>query len=155
MHYIGHIISPYTELTNMPIQPRGAADVLGTVVIDKQYAEGLCDLEGFSHIYLLYEFHKATRTELSVVPFMDNETRGVYATRSPLRPNHIGLSIVELIKREGAILTIRGVDILDKTPLLDIKPYISQFDNVPESRSGWLCADREEVKNKRSDNRFV
>lgn len=155
MRYIGRIRSPYTELTNMPIQPKGAADVCGTVIIDKQYADGLCDLEGFSHIYLLYEFHKATRTELTVIPFMDNEARGVYATRSPLRPNHIGLSIVELVKREGTTLTIRGVDILDQTPLLDIKPYISHFDNVTKSRSGWFHADKEEVKKKRSDTRFV
>jgi tRNA-Thr(GGU) m(6)t(6)A37 methyltransferase TsaA len=155
MHYIGRIRSPYTELANMPIQPRGAANVYGTVIIDEQYAEGLRDLEGFSHIYLLYEFHKATRTELKVIPFMDKEVRGVYATRSPLRPNHIGLSIVELVKREGTELTIRGVDILDQTPLFDIKPYISQFDNVTKSRSGWLRANEEEVIQKRSDTSFT
>jgi len=139
----------------MPIQPRGAANVCGTVIVDEQYAEGLSDLEGFSHIYLLYEFHKAPRTELKVVPFMDDKTRGVYATRSPLRPNHIGLSIVELVTRNGTELTIRGVDVLDQTPLLDIKPYISQFDNVQESRTGWFRANEKEVSKKRSDTRFV
>ncbi len=155
MQHIGHINSPFTELVNMPIQPKGAVDVTGSVIIKEQYLEGLKDLEGFSHIYLLYEFHKAIRTELTVVPFMDKKPRGVFSTRSPLRPNHIGLSIVELVSIKGVELTIRGVDILDGTPLLDIKPYISEFDRVGESKSGWLKGNKEEVQEKRSDNRFV
>jgi tRNA-Thr(GGU) m(6)t(6)A37 methyltransferase TsaA len=155
MQHIGIIKSPFTELADMPIQPRGAADIIGKVIIDRQFERGLEDLEGFSHIYLLYRFHKAVRSELTVIPFMDDTPRGVFATRSPLRPNHIGLSIVELLKREENELTVKGIDILDGTPLLDIKPYIAEFDLVKKSRSGWLSASEEEVCQKRSDSRFI
>ncbi|HQK77681.1 MAG TPA: tRNA (N6-threonylcarbamoyladenosine(37)-N6)-methyltransferase TrmO, partial [Candidatus Hydrogenedentes bacterium] len=110
---IGVIHSPFTKLEGMPIQSAGARDVEGTVEVRPEYAEGLRDLEGFSHVYLIYWFHRAQRTELSVVPFLDTEKRGVFATRSPLRPAHIGLSIVELLGVEGPTLTVRGVDILD------------------------------------------
>lgn len=139
----------------MPIQPKGAAGITGTVVIHEQYLEGLVDLDGFSHIYLIYEFHRAQRTELKVIPFMDNVARGVLATRSPLRPNHLGLSIVELVRVDGTCLTVRGLDILDGTPLLDIKPYIAAFDQVEQSRSGWMESSRRDVAEKRSDSRFV
>jgi len=152
---IGIIHSPFTELKNMPIQPAGARDVEGTVVISEEYTAGLKDLAGFSHIYLLYEFHKAQRTELTVTPFMDTVKRGVFATRSPLRPSHIGLSIVELIKIEGNVVTIKGCDILDGTPLIDIKPYIPQFDHHPKASSGWLKASNDEITAKRSDGRFL
>lgn len=155
MQPIGIIQSPFKKLVDMPIQPKGAADIEGRVVVEKKYEEGLADLEGFSHIYLLYEFHLAKREELTVTPFMDDHPRGVFATRSPLRPNHIGLSIVELQRREGNELIIRGVDILDGTPLLDIKPYIRQFDYVEKSRSGWCSADDNEVRQKKSDARFT
>jgi len=155
MQPIGYIKSPFTELKNMPIQPKGGSEIIGEVIVDMQFEKGLDDLEGFSHIYLIYEFHKATRTELQVIPFMADSVKGVFSTRSPLRPNHLGLSIVTLIKREGNRLTIRGVDILDGTPVLDIKPYIAHFDHVAESSSGWMTAEEEEVKKKRSDNRFV
>jgi tRNA (adenine37-N6)-methyltransferase len=152
---IGIIHSPFTDLKNMPIQPVGAEDIEGTVVIDDQYAAGLKDLEGFSHIYLIYEFHKATRTELTVTPFMDTVKRGVFATRSPLRPSHLGLSIVELISVKGNVLNIRGCDILDGTPLIDIKPYVFYFDGHPEASSGWMKASQDKIKAKRSDDRFI
>ena len=139
----------------MPIQPKGAADVEGVIEIEECYAEGLKDLDGFSHIYLIYRFHMAKRTELSVVPFMDTVERGVYATRSPLRPNHIGLSVVELVRVEGNSVFIRGVDVLDGTPVLDIKPYIARFDEVENSRSGWMQGGKQEVADQRSDGRFV
>lgn len=155
MKPIGIIKSPFVSLENMPIQAKGAADVEGEVVIDPSYAEGLADLDGFSHIYLIYHFHKATRMELEVTPFMDTSSRGVFSTRSPLRPNHIGLSIVELIAVQKNILKIRGVDVVDGTPLLDIKPYIAVFDTVSSSRSGWMMADQQEVEQKRSDRRFT
>lgn len=155
MKAIGTICSPYTELANMPIQPKGAAEVMGKLIIDHAYTEGLQDLEGFSHIYLLYRFHKANRTEMQVTPFMDTVERGVFATRSPLRPNHIGLSIVEVVAVEDNVVTIRGVDVLDGTPLLDIKPYIAKFDSVEKSRSGWMTASDEEVRQKVSDTRFT
>lgn len=152
---IGYIRSPYTELTDMPIQPRGANAVEGSIEILEQYAEGLQDLDGFSHAYLIYHLHKASRTALSVIPFMDTVERGVFSTRSPLRPNHIGLSIVEITGVEKNIVHLRGVDVLDKTPLLDLKPYIESFDYVEKSRSGWMQGSREEVAKKRSDSRFI
>jgi tRNA-Thr(GGU) m(6)t(6)A37 methyltransferase TsaA len=151
---IGTIHSPFKDVANMPIQPTGAADVEGTVHIRESCVEGLKDLEGFSHIYLIYLFHKAKRISLTVTPFMDSTARGVFATRSPLRPNHIGLSIVQLVKIENGILTVKGVDVLDGTPLLDIKPYIRNFDSVEKSLSGWMVANKGEVAKKRSDGRF-
>ena len=151
---IGTIHSPYTTLEDMPIQPKGALTVEGHLIVDERYIDGLQDLDGFSHIYLLYSFHKATRTELLVTPFMDTERRGVFSTRSPLRPNHIGMSIVKLVRIEGNKVVVRAIDIIDGTPLLDIKPYVEKFDVVGESRSGWLQANDEEISNKRSDNRF-
>ncbi len=151
---IGIIHSPHNSIKDMPIQPKGALEVEGYVIVDEEYAAGLQDLDGFSHIYLLYSFHEAKRIELRVKPFMDEQTRGVFATRSPLRPNHIGISIVKLIRVEGNKLFVRGIDVLDKTPLLDIKPYIEKFDAVQESVSGWQQASDEEIRKKRSDNRF-
>ena len=151
---IGVIHSPHNSIENMPVQPRGASDVEGYVLVDEEYAEGLEDLEGFSHIYLLYNFHKVERTELTVTPFMDTKKRGVFSTRSPLRPNHIGLSIVKLIKVQGNKLIVKGVDILDGTPLLDIKPYIENFDSVGESTSGWMTSSDIQVRTTRSDKRF-
>lgn len=155
MEYIGTIRTPFTTLTDMPIQPKGAAEVYGQIILDSRFEKGLQDLDGFSHIYLLYHFHKADRTELTVVPFMDTQSRGVFSTRSPLRPNHIGLSIVELVKTEANIVHVKGIDVLDQTPLLDIKPYIDTFDQVEQSRSGWMTAGEEEVSSKRSDRRFT
>jgi len=155
MKPIGTIHTPFTTLEDMPIQPKGAADVIGTIELEQQYLEGLADLNGFSHIYLLYQFHKARRTALTVTPFMDTSPRGVFATRSPLRPNHIGLSIVRLIGVEKDIVTVQGIDVLDATPLLDIKPYITAFDAVQQSRSGWMQAAEEDVARKRSDGRFA
>ncbi len=151
---IGTIYSPFNTIEDMPIQPKGAVSVEGYILLHEKFMDGLKDLEGFSHIYLLYSFHKAVRTELVVKPFMDKAFRGVFSTRSPLRPNHIGLSIVRLKKIEKNKLIIQDVDILNQTPLLDIKPYIREFDQIKESRSGWLKAGEEEIKNKRSDKRF-
>jgi tRNA (adenine37-N6)-methyltransferase len=155
MQSIGTIHTPFTVLEDMPIQPKGAAETIGTVELEEQYMAGLADLDGFSHIYLLYEFHMARRTELTVIPFMDTHPRGVFATRSPLRPNHIGISIVQLIGVEKNIVTVQGIDILNGSPLLDIKPYVAAFDAVQDSRSGWMQGSEKEVINKRSDRRFV
>lgn len=152
---IGTIYSPFTELENMPIQPAGARDVEGLVRIDDCYAEGLQDLDGFSHVYLIYLFHKAEKMRLTVTPFLDTCKRGVFATRSPLRPNHIGLSIVQLVRIEENTLIIKGVDVLNETPLLDIKPYVENFDRVEQSRSGWMTASTEDVSAMRSDGRFT
>jgi len=151
---IGTIHSPHKSIENMPIQPKGAVGIEGYVLVDEAYANGLQDLDGFTHIYLIYFFHAATRTELLVKPFMDSQTRGVFATRSPLRPNHIGISIVPLKKIERNKLIVSDLDILDNTPLLDIKPYVARFDQVNESKSGWLTASDREIQEKRSDCRF-
>jgi len=152
---IGFIHTPFHRLDNMPIQPVGARDVEGEVIVDEAYQDGLKDLEGFSHIYLIYFFHKADKTNLHVVPYLDTEERGVFATRSPLRPSHIGLSLVELIAVNGNRLTFRGVDMLDGTPLLDIKPYIPKFETGDSVRTGWMQSHSETIEKKRSDKRFV
>ncbi len=154
METIGTIHSPFRTIENMPIQPKCAAEVEGTVEVHEPHAEGLADLDGFSHIYLIYRFHKAKKSRLKVVPFMDKTERGIFSTRSPARPNPIGLSIVRLVRVEGRKLTVKGIDVLDGTPLLDIKPYIENFDSVGESRSGWMTATVDEVAKKRSDERF-
>jgi tRNA-Thr(GGU) m(6)t(6)A37 methyltransferase TsaA len=152
---IGIIHSPFTELQGMPVQSLVSQCAEGTVVVDERFAEGLRDLDGFSHIYLVYRFHKATRTELQVVPYMDSVKRGVFATRSPLRPAHIGISVVELLSVAGNVLTVRGLDVLDGTPLIDIKPYLPQFDCWQKVTSGWMKASRLDVERRRSDGRFT
>jgi len=154
MEPIGIAESPFKKIENMPIQPRGAKDIEGRIRIYDPYVEGLRDLDGFSHIYLLYHFHKVSKTALVVTPFMDTVERGVFSTRSPLRPNHIGLSVVELCSVDKGVLTIKGIDLLDKTPVLDVKPYIDKFDRVESSRSGWMQSDAQGVAEQRSDDRF-
>lgn len=153
--YIGIIRTPFTELQGMPIQPTGAREILGEVIVHPELNEGLRDLDGFSHIYLIYHLHKVADTRLTVIPFMDKEPHGVFATRSPVRPSRLGLSIVELLKVEENRLTVRGVDMLDGSPLIDIKPYIAAFDCPANASSGWMTATRNEVGNKRSDDRFI
>jgi tRNA-Thr(GGU) m(6)t(6)A37 methyltransferase TsaA len=153
--YIGIIRTPFTELQGMPIQPAGAAEVQGEVIINPELKEGLRDLEGFSHIYLIYDLHKVNQARLTVIPFMDTVSHGVFATRSPVRPSHLGLSIVELLKIVDNCLTVSGVDMLDESPLLDIKPYIPAFDSPANVRVGWMTANRAEVSDKRSDRRFI
>ena len=153
---IGTIHSPYSEREGMPIQPGGAGDVRGTVVVDPEFAEGLNDLDGFSHVILLYQFHRSEGYSLTVTPFMDTENRGLFATRAPRRPNPIGLSIVRLVAVQNNTLHIMGVDVLDGTPLLDIKPYAPAFDQpAGEIRSGWLEKKEGGVAGKRADGRFV
>ena len=110
---------------------------MGTVEVYPEYETGLRDLEGFSHIYLVYHFHMSNTMKLLVRPFLQDTERGVFATRSPNRPNGIGISIVELIHREGGILHVQGIDIIDGTPLLDIKPYTAKFDRIVTTRNGW------------------
>jgi len=153
--YIGVVRSRFTDLENMPIQPVGAMDVEGVVEIEPQYEEGLKDLDGFSHIYLLYHFHQAPKVKLRVTPYMDTMEHGVFATRSPLRPSHLGMSVVELLSVEGSTLRIRGVDILDGTPVIDVKPYLPQFDMRENVRTGWMQKDGSTVAAARSDKRFA
>lgn len=151
---IGTIHTPFDTLENMPIQPKGAKDITGHIELLPEYSAGIQDLDGFSHIYLIYQFHKATRTELLVTPFMDTVKRGVYSTRSPIRPNHIGLSLVQVVSVDKNIVNIQGVDVLNGTPLLDIKPFIPAFDQVSDAKSGWMKSSENDVVEKRSDNRF-
>jgi len=151
---IGLIHSPFKDIKKMPIQPVGAFGIKGTVEVFPAFNEGLKDVKGFSHIFLLYHFHRIKEFALVVTPFLDSQPRGVFATRAPKRPNPIGLSIVKLDGIEDNILHVENVDILDGTPLLDIKPYVPEFDNHPANRVGWLEKAKERVKNQKSNGRF-
>jgi tRNA-Thr(GGU) m(6)t(6)A37 methyltransferase TsaA len=151
---IGIIHSPFDDIAGIPIQPTGASGVRGTVEVFPEFSAGLKDLEGFSHVILLYHFHRVQGTKLIVVPFMDDVPRGVFATRAPKRPNPIGLSIVRLVSVERNVLHVENVDILDGTPLLDIKPYVPEFDQRAAERVGWLEQAKGEVQTKKSDDRF-
>lgn len=152
---IGIIHSPFKELTGMPIQPAFARKTEGIVEIFEDYQDGLKDLDGFSHIMLLFHFHRSQGFRMHVVPYMDNQKRGLFATRAPRRPNPIGLSIVELLKVEDGKLHIRNVDMVDGTPLLDIKPYVPEFDLNVNVRIGWIEEARKRSANRLSDSRFV
>ncbi len=135
-HSIGLIHTPFTEPAHTPIQA-ARSQASGWVEVFPEYAAGLTDVEAFSHLYLLYFLHQAAEVQLLVEPFLDNQKHGIFATRHPFRPNHMGLSIVQLISREGNRLNISGVDMLDQTPLLDIKPYVPDFDLREAVRAGW------------------
>ncbi len=151
---IGILHSPFMKQTDMPIQPTAAAGIKGTIELFTEFREGLDDIGGFSHIILLYHFHRSHDFNLKVVPFMDSVSRGLFSTRAPRRPNPIGLSVVQLDKVENNILYINNVDMLDGTPLLDIKPYIPEFDAQDNVRTGWFTKTREAVSRRRSDDRF-
>jgi tRNA-Thr(GGU) m(6)t(6)A37 methyltransferase TsaA len=153
-HPIGVIRTPFAEPHGMPIQPSGGAGVKGHVEVFPEYREGLQDLEGFSHIILLYHLHLSSGFKLLVVPYMDTELRGVFATRAPRRPNPIGLSVVRLTGVEHGVLNVENLDIVDGTPLLDIKPYVPDFDVSERLRTGWLEEVRKTVGDRRSDARF-
>ena len=136
MKPIGVIHSPFTEASKTPIQP-SRSHAAGQVEVYPEFGEGLQDIEGLSHLILLYVFHLSTGYALRVKPFLDNQLRGLFATRYPARPNRIGLSIVQLRARRANVLDIEGVDVLDGTPLLDIKPYVPEFDAKTDVRAGW------------------
>ncbi len=152
---IGIIETPFNDLKGMPIQPSGAADVEGTIIINKEYEEGLSDLEGFSHIILLYHFNQSKGYDLMVTPFMDDQKRGLFSTRAPRRPNSIGLSIVQLIKRDNNRISIKGIDVLNGTPLIDIKPYVPGFDAKDVTKLGWLDKNYKKSESLKSDDRFI
>lgn len=151
---IGIIHSPFTELQGMPIQPAGAAGVTGTIEVFPEFQGGLDDLDGFSHLILLYHLHRSRGFTLHVIPFMDIQPRGVFATRAPRRPNAIGLSVVRLARIERGVVYVENVDILDGTPLLDLKPYIPEFDAPEPVRTGWLEDARKTVADRKADGRF-
>jgi len=149
---IGVIRTPHREPTGTPIQPTYATDCVGEVIVDLQYADALADIEGFERLWLLYAFDRAGIYRPRVVPYRDTVEHGLFATRSPCRPNPIGLSTVRLLGREGNRLRVSGLDILDGTPLLDIKPYVPEYDAHPAAASGWLDARRSERQH--ADGRF-
>jgi len=137
---IGIIHSPFRDgYDNVPVQGRFSPDTEGTVELLPRYREGLRDLDGFSHIILLYYFHKSDAVKMTARPYLDEKERGIFAIRSPHRPNHIGMTIVRLEGIEGTLLRIKGLDMIDGTPLLDIKPYSPVFDNFRDTRIGWMA----------------
>jgi tRNA-Thr(GGU) m(6)t(6)A37 methyltransferase TsaA len=138
MRPIGVIHSPFTSKEQTPIQAV-RSQAIGQVEVFPEYVEGLQDLDGFSHIFLLYVFHRSQGYTLKVKPFLDDNLRGLFATRHPCRPNPIGLSVVRLLARSENLLDVEGVDVLDGTPLLDIKPYVPDFDGHPSTRTGWYA----------------
>jgi tRNA (adenine37-N6)-methyltransferase len=154
MNSIGVIRTPFETLEGMPIQPTGAGQFNGQVVLDPRYEDGLADIEGFSHLFLIYLFHQSQGFQLEVKPFLDDQRRGLFATRAPRRPNPVGLSIVTLLRREKNILHVGHIDVVDGTPLLDIKPYVPAFDAPRVTSIGWLEGKVERSRWLRSDERF-
>ncbi len=152
---IGIIHSPFKQPKGTPIQPTAAKGIKGKIEIFDEYVEALKDLEGFSYIFLIYHFHLAKKFSPLVKPFMDNKFHGLFATRAPVRPNPIGLSVVKLIKIEKNIIYIEDVDILDNTPLLDIKPYVPEFDIRYPEKIGWLEQNVNKLSNTKDDERFM
>jgi tRNA-Thr(GGU) m(6)t(6)A37 methyltransferase TsaA len=151
---IGVIHTPFTDPKGMPIQPPGAAGVKGTVEVFEAFRPALKDLDGFSHVILLYHFHRARPFQPHVVPFLDSQPRGLFATRAPNRPNPIGLSVVRLLEIKGSTLHVEDIDILDGTPLLDIKPYVPGFDPQTDIKTGWLDQRARTAATTKSDDRF-
>ncbi|MCF8098592.1 MAG: tRNA (N6-threonylcarbamoyladenosine(37)-N6)-methyltransferase TrmO [Desulfarculaceae bacterium] len=152
---IGLLFTPFSEPSGTPIQPCGAGDTLGRAELRPELAPALEGLEGFSHVILLYHCHRAAAFKPKVRPFLDQNEHGLFATRAPARPNPVGLSVVELLAVEGSVLHLRGVDMLDQSPLIDVKPYVPQFDAPPGVvRTGWLADKAQDAPAKKADERF-
>lgn len=151
---IGTIHSPFPSPHGMPIQPSGAVGIRGEVEVFAEFKDGLDDLSGFSHIYILYYFHMAKAFTLKVKPFLDKVERGIFATRAPSRPNPIGISVVRLVGIDRNFLHVQDIDVVDKTPLLDIKPYIPEFDVRQPERVGWMQETVKKVTKVKADGRF-
>jgi tRNA (adenine37-N6)-methyltransferase len=151
---IGIIHSPFKTIEGVPIQPAGAKGTKGEVKVYKKYSTGLKSLEGFSHIILIYHFHLSEGYKLKVVPFMDVEEHGVFATRAPKRPNPVGISVVKINSIKDNTIEVDNIDIIDGTPLLDIKPYISRFDNITKEKNGWYSKSGSDVSKTKADKRF-
>lgn len=152
---IGTIHSPFKKPEGTPIQPSAGKNIKGEIEIHPEYVEGLKDLDGFSHIVILSYLHLSKKAKLQVKPFMDHELHGIFAIRGSSRPNPIGLSIVRLDKIEENILHIRDLDIIDGTPVLDIKPYVPEFDLRNEVKIGWLEKNVNKLSHTKDDGRFV
>ncbi len=154
LEQIGIIKTSLKSSQGAPIQP-ASSNVSGIVQIDEKYADALQDLDGFERIWLIFWCHKSKPVQMQVVPYMDNAPHGVFATRAPSRPNPIGISCVKLDRIDGLVLHVSDVDILDGTPLLDIKPYVPQFDVYPTERNGWLDqVDSKRIQKGQADQRF-
>jgi tRNA (adenine37-N6)-methyltransferase len=143
---IGIIYSPYKSKEAAPIQGNYFPEGQGQVEVFQEYEEGLKDIETFSHIILLYQFDRAGEIKLARQTFLDDEPHGVFASRHPCRPNGIGITVVKLLRRSGNILEVSGIDVLDQTPLIDIKPYIPRFDCFPEANEGWVASKKQRSK---------
>ena len=154
-HPIGVIRTPFKDLEGMPIQPNSAQPVEGQVVLDPVYEEGLKDIDGFSHLILIYQFHHSKGFKLTVTPFLEDRKRGLFATRAPRRPNAVGLSIVSLLGCKGNLLRVGNIDVVDQTPLIDIKPYVPDFDAPEVTDIGWLEDKAKQSRVARSDQRFA
>jgi tRNA-Thr(GGU) m(6)t(6)A37 methyltransferase TsaA len=150
---IGFIHTPFTEIRGMPLQAVAAQEIQGVIELAPAYAGGLGDLDGFSHLILLYHLHRVQGHALRVTPYLDDHSHGIFATRSPKRPNPIGFAVVRLLRIEQARLIIAGVDMLDGTPLLDLKPYVPAFDSIQTDRIGWFAGRIERVHVVRADER--
>lgn len=152
---IGYFNTPHTDVRGMPIQPSGAGEVHGTITVLPEFCEGLRDIEDFSYLIVLYHLHEICGQELTVTPFLDNSPHGIFATRSPKRPNPVGLSVIKLVGVAGDTLLLRNVDVLDGTPVIDIKPYVPDFDVWPARRVGWFEGKSGNATSTRSDDRFT
>jgi len=151
---IGVIRTPFAESAGMPIQAVAAIGIAGRIELDPALEAGLADLEGFSHLILVYHLHQVTAPRLTVTPFLDDTTHGIFATRSPARPNPIGISTVRLIGIDGTTIDIEDVDMVDGTPLLDLKPYVPAFDDRGGARIGWFAERLGPLADTRADERF-
>lgn len=151
-HPIGVIHTPHQEPVGTPIQSRFAEGVQGTVQLLPEYADALQDLDGFERLWLIYQFHRANPWKARVIPFRDTVERGLFATRAPNRPNSLGMSVVRLVAVRDCTITVEGVDMLDGSPLLDIKPYVPDFDAHPDARAGWF--DRSSSVRTHADDRY-
>jgi len=152
---IAYIKTPFTAKEKMPIQPTGAKGIKGEIEVFPEFVEGLHDLDAFSHIILIYHFHLCSGFALEVKPFMDDKTHGIFSTRAPIRPNSIGFSVVKLNRIENNILYIENIDVVNGTPLLDIKPFIPDVDSPKVDKLGWLEGKSNKMEEKESDNRFL
>ena len=152
---IGIVHSPFKEQKGTPIQSAYAQGTEGTVEIFPEYADGLKDIEGFSHIFLIFHFHLSGKASLTAKPFMDDKPHGIFSIRGPNRPNPIGISIVRLVGVEKNILHVEDLDIVDGTPLLDIKPYVPEFDTREAVKTGWLEKNIHKLPKSKDDGRFT
>lgn len=152
---IGYFKTPFTDIKGMPIQPVGGYGVEGVIDVLPEFVGGLQDLEGFSHVFVLYHLHQIKGYDLIVKPFLDKDHHGIFATRSPKRPNPIGLSVMRLKGIAGSLVFLEGIDVLNETPVIDIKPYVADFDRCEADRFGWFEGKSQRAVNHRSDDRFA